>query len=1132
MPGFDADAARQAGYSDDEILAHLAGKHGFDPQAAIGAGFEKRNVIDHLASGAPLTHPAVGIQAVPASAGPQAIDTQPDARASLSPEMVDKVNRLRAASHAMPPVTPVAPQPSWMERIGNVVGINPILQSVDEFGNSLQGLTDTRQPLSDRLGNVVSNIPFVGPVLNDSAHALARLRGAEPQVHGGSTARDILRAIPGGSFVQAPFEAAAAGQYPEAMASAAMLALPALTHGGAGAEAAPRSMEVPPAESPRLFGATQQPVRPPANSAVADIANSYNAQRGMPPIEHPTALPPINEDFSRAVAKAYDRMSPDNSADPNVAKAYSALGNEINDQWNHATANGIKMEPWTQEGQPYANSTEMANDVANNRHLYFFQGGEPHPLLGSIDPQTGLSLNDKFRAVHDLFGHVPGGNGFGPQGETAATNAHRQMFSPDATKAMITETLGQNSWVNFGDHNYDADGNHLDTPLAQRPYAQQKVGLLPPEYMTANPDARRVSFGLDTGEGTPLRNSGVLTIPQHIADSVLNEIATRTGVGITGRSSGLGAYLGSTEPSTHLHVVGSAESIDNFMHAAGHALQQTEVISSRPSLKGNGFAFDVIGDGLGTDTERARFYGELKKKMGDAANDIIPGFQPIQDGGKPGLRFLKFDGPMDADTIKKLRSAVEATENSRDYDVNIKHSPIEIKSTSNNWSEQPNGEDYLSRITQAGRPDLSGWLDSEHRGALGQRLEAERNPATGGLVQALSPPVPGTSGGRNILPAQPEGPPSALRYSPQGIAGSGQPMFDTLQPSGISQSTSGLARGLFGEGGTAVRPSASSWTPGMPLDEITPGKIIIPGTGPGGKLTVPDVASHLNKQIRRALGAIPADASPKRKMARLMDLGRTEMADQMQKPDSGANWYSEDTKKADADMISAFPELKDPRLMAFQKAISAVMSNNSTPEQEAYQSARIYQQFRDTGKLPPLQPNGKEWPAQGASGQLSKIQSMVDQMGVPGFVDFISRPQSVADIRQWRPGQEGKASDLVPGSLVLGPKVGRYWMDVMGQEHEGSAVDKWDTRAQYRRLGRLMDSNGGVPDSPDEADRPAFMAMHAALAQENGLSRPSAAQSVLWHYEKDLYRRLGLNVKESTRSQGTGRFIKEAKGKP
>jgi hypothetical protein len=48
MPGFDIDAARRAGYSDDEILAHLTASRKFDVAGALKSGYSKSDVIDHL----------------------------------------------------------------------------------------------------------------------------------------------------------------------------------------------------------------------------------------------------------------------------------------------------------------------------------------------------------------------------------------------------------------------------------------------------------------------------------------------------------------------------------------------------------------------------------------------------------------------------------------------------------------------------------------------------------------------------------------------------------------------------------------------------------------------------------------------------------------------------------------------------------------------------------------------------------------------------------------------------------------------------------------------------------------------------------------------------------------------------
>ena len=215
------------------------------------------------------------------------------------------------------------------------------------------------------------------------------------------------------------------------------------------------------------------------NEAVRKVADDYNAQSGQGPIEHGHYVP-LNESLAQRIAKAYDAL-PEVSRSPETIKAYEALAKEVGDQWDFAVKNlGITFEPWVKEGQPYANSREMAADVRNNKHLYFFQGGDPHPFLGKVDPKTGFNSNDKLRAVHDLYGHAAEDYQFGPRGEENAWIKHSQMFSPEAQRALSTETRGPNSWVNFGTQNYE-NGVNKNIPAKDRPFAAQKMALLPKE---------------------------------------------------------------------------------------------------------------------------------------------------------------------------------------------------------------------------------------------------------------------------------------------------------------------------------------------------------------------------------------------------------------------------------------------------------------------------------------------------------------------------------------------------------------------------------------------------------------------------------------------------------------------------
>ena len=229
---------------------------------------------------------------------------------------------------------------------------------------------------------------------------------------------------------------------------------------------------------------------PQLNPFIHEEANRYVQHHGIAPSVEDHGYAPHDPATAQRIADAYDQM-PHAPHDPATQRSYAALKDEIGQQWHWATKNmGIKFEPWEKEGEPYANSAAMRQDVGNHRHLYFFQGGQmpaDHPLA-EVDPQSGFSANDKFRAIHDLYGHAQGGYEFGPRGEENAWIAHSRMFSDAARPALTSETRGQNSWVNFGAHlrrpdgTLPAKGEQGYVPAAQRPFAEQRAGLLPEEF--------------------------------------------------------------------------------------------------------------------------------------------------------------------------------------------------------------------------------------------------------------------------------------------------------------------------------------------------------------------------------------------------------------------------------------------------------------------------------------------------------------------------------------------------------------------------------------------------------------------------------------------------------------------------
>lgn len=315
------------------------------------------------------------------------------------------------------------------------------------------------------------------------------------------------------------------------------------------------------------------------------------------------------------------------------------------------------------------------------------------------------------------------------------------------------------------------------------------------------------------------------------------------------------------------------------------------------------------------------------------------------------------------------------------------------------------------------------------------------------------------------------------------------------------------------------------WRPGMRLAEIPEGglKAFVPK---GAKLEVADVQRYLDDAVRRTLGEIPDSAPAQTKMRRLLNLGRREFADQLTQPYSGIDWYGPDNALADELLRPVYPELEDDAKDTLQKAMSSAMSNNSNPREEAFNGARIWSPYQQTGEFPLTQPNGRFWPAQGVTHQILKLNRMVKELGERGASDFLRSDVTGRDIKYFVPNaKEIRLNDIYPGSQALGPKIGVYFRDVMGLPNDGSVVDVWMMRQNRRRLGGLLDAAGNAIEAPrTEGERRLFQDVDRRLAAENGVE-PRDGQSVGWHYEQELYRRLGIPTKSYRRSDGIRKFL-------
>ena len=146
--------------------------------------------------------------------------------------------------------------------------------------------------------------------------------------------------------------------------------------------------------------------------------------------------------IGRTIGQAY--LSAPGGITPLVRECYASFARQVDQQYGQLTRD---VRVTFTDDDPYTDASELFRDIRRGSFaVWRTQGGQRHPIL---TPEQ----NDRFRAVHDYYGHYRSGRGFDRHGEEAAWVCHSLMFAGSATRALTTETRGQSSalvWVNEG----------------------------------------------------------------------------------------------------------------------------------------------------------------------------------------------------------------------------------------------------------------------------------------------------------------------------------------------------------------------------------------------------------------------------------------------------------------------------------------------------------------------------------------------------------------------------------------------------------------------------------------------------------------------------------------------------------
>jgi hypothetical protein len=232
--------------------------------------------------------------------------------------------------------------------------------------------------------------------------------------------------------------------------------------------------------------AREMPPVPFVQRAAVDYTKRTGVGRYMAHQQYKAlATSQVDPERGFATALAY-RDAEKRSEDPHIRASYEAMRQATNDQFEHMTRpahlGGMGMKVEVTDHDPYPSPAHMAEDVSKGRIKVLstkVTGG--HGYFSDEE-------NDRFRAVHDVFGHAAIGRGFTRHGEEAAYLHHRQMYPDAAHAALASETRGQNSYLNFHPQN-PGFPNQSDKLIGLPSWASETGPLQPPaptQSRTAN----------------------------------------------------------------------------------------------------------------------------------------------------------------------------------------------------------------------------------------------------------------------------------------------------------------------------------------------------------------------------------------------------------------------------------------------------------------------------------------------------------------------------------------------------------------------------------------------------------------------------------------------------------------------
>lgn len=203
-------------------------------------------------------------------------------------------------------------------------------------------------------------------------------------------------------------------------------------------------------------------------------------------------------------------------------------------------------------------------------------------------------------------------------------------------------------------------------------------------------------------------------------------------------------------------------------------------------------------------------------------------------------------------------------------------------------------------------------------------------------------------------------------------------------------------------------------------------------------------------------------------------IGTREALEAIARNSSAAQWYRKSVDKAVQWIGKMHPEVLSDTTGAsrarFMFAL-AMTSNGQDVASNAKYAEWVYEQFKTTGKMPEKVPfGGKRQAAMNKA--MVMWNQQVAKMGEEKWIKFLAENHRIGDLKKMGFDVAGENVDeVMPGSVVLGPKVGAgFYSNLMGN-FDPLTMDLWFMRTVGRRTGQIQNP---MPQKTTDAQIKAF----------------------------------------------------------